>query len=152
MSMNSPLGASVDNLAKEVINAAIYVHRELGPGLLESVYATCLGSELERRQIRTRSEVAVPVRFNGLQLEAGFRADLIVEDLIVLELKSVEKILPVHQAQLITYLKLTNLDLGYLLNFNTALLKNGIVRLLHPRHLKSIPLPTFSDHFSASPQ
>lgn len=138
--MNSPLDPSIDRLADSVIKASIYVHRELGPGLLESVYSLCLANELERRKFRVQSEVAIPVRFNGLQLDTGFRADLIVEDLIVLELKSVEKIMPVHQAQLITYLKLSGLDLGYLMNFNTPLLKEGIVRILHPRLLKLIPI------------
>jgi GxxExxY protein len=111
-----------------VIGAAIEVHRALGPGLLESTYRTCLRHELEQRGLRVATEVAVPVTYKDVHLECGYRIDLLVEGAVVVELKSVEGLLPVHEAQLITYLRLSGLRVGLLINFNVPVLKDGIVR------------------------
>ena len=114
----------------DVIAAAIEVHRQLGPGLLESVYRACLGQELRLRGIDQRQEVPLPVTYKGLPLEVGHRVDMLVEDLVIVELKSVEELEPVHQLQLLTYLRLSGRWLGLLINFNTALLKHGLRRVL----------------------
>jgi len=114
----------------ELIGAAITVHRALGPGLLESVYARCLARELTDRGIAWRREVKVPLRYKGLDVGAAYRIDLIVAEKIVVEVKSVQRIEPIHHSQLLTYLKLTGLRVGFLLNFNTAVLRRGIVRLV----------------------
>jgi GxxExxY protein len=111
-----------------IIGAAIEVHKALGPGLLESTYRVCLRHELEQMGLRVASEVAVPVSYKGVELECGYRLDLLVEGEVVVELKSVEELLPVHQAQLITYLRLSGHRVGLLINFNVAVLKDGIVR------------------------
>ncbi len=113
------------------IQAAITVHRELGPGLLESVYHKALVYELIHHDLSVASQVDIPVNYKNAVFTIGFRADIIIDDKVILELKSVEKILDVHKKQLQTYLKLTQLKLGYLLNFNTPLLKNGIVRCVN---------------------
>ena len=133
------VAADAEGIAAQIVDAAILVHRELGPGLLESVYHTCLKYELESRNLSVRSEIEIPVRFKDVCLECGFRADLIVGDKILIELKAVETLLPIHKAQLITYLKLTRLDLGFLINFNVPLLKDGLHRFVHPNLLRSAP-------------
>jgi GxxExxY protein len=112
-----------------IVDAAVSVHTKLGPGLLESVYARILAHELGKRGLSVESEVPVPVVYDGLKFEEGFRADLIVENSIVVELKSVETLAPVHAKQLLTYLKLLNFRLGLLLNFGAPLLKDGIKRI-----------------------
>jgi GxxExxY protein len=122
----------IDALTETIIGAAIEVHRTLGPGLLESVYLACLLHGLALRGLHCRAEVAIPVEFKGVKLDCGYRLDLLVEDTIVVELKAVEKLLPVHQAQVITYLKLTGKPVGLLINFNVPLLKEGIKRLYNP--------------------
>ena len=104
------------------------VHRTLGPGLLESAYQACLCHELELRKLTFRQQVESPITYKGIQLDCGYRIDLIVSDKVVVELKSVQEILPVHEAQLLTYLHLTGLRIGLLINFNVAVLKNGIRR------------------------
>ncbi len=114
-----------------VIGAAIAVHRELGPGLLESAYEACLMYELQQRGLRVEQQVYQPVIYKGLKLDCGYRLDLVVEDQVIVELKAVSAILPIHEAQLLTYLKLRKLRLGLLINFNVPLLKNGIKRLLN---------------------
>lgn len=116
------------DLTERVIGAAIEVHRQLGPGLLESAYETCLCHELNLRDIQHERQVHLPVRYKAIQLDAGYRIDLLVEGILVIELKSVTELTEVHEAQLITYLKLSNKRVGLLINFNTALLKNGILR------------------------
>lgn len=117
-------------LTETIIGAAMTVHRELGPGLLESVYQTCLYIELESLQLKVRKEVELPVMYrNRVVSDNGFRIDLLVEDLIIIELKSVEKVQPVHAKQLLTYLRLANKPLGLLLNFNESMLKDGITRV-----------------------
>lgn len=123
--------ARVDQLSKEIIGAAIDVHRVLGPGLLESVYEACLGHELSLRGIAYARQVPLPVVYKGVQLDCGYRLDLLVGDLIVVEIKAVEKIAPIHDAQLLTYLRLKGLWLGLLINFNVPVLKQGIKRLVN---------------------
>jgi GxxExxY protein len=118
-----------NSLTDASIGAAIAVHRELGPGLLESVYEKCLALELSKSGLQVCSQKEIPLTYKGLALESGFRADLIVENRVLIELKSVDQLLPVHTAQVLTYLKLTNLRTALLINFNVQLLKNGIKRL-----------------------
>jgi GxxExxY protein len=113
----------------DIISAAIEVHRSLGPGLLESVYLECVCHELRLRNVVFDREIPVPLHYKGLQLDQNYRLDLIVAGSIIVELKSVEKLLPVHQAQLLTYLKLKRLPLGLLINFNVAVLRSGILRI-----------------------
>jgi len=119
---------NLNQIADKIIGAAIEVHRELGPGLLESVYEHCLMAELKKRGLHVQSQVKLPVIYKGEKLQKDFFIDILVENEIVIELKCVEKVLPVHQVQLVTYLKLADKRLGYLLNFNVPLLKNGIYR------------------------
>ena len=117
-----------EQLSESIIGSCIEVHRELGPGLLESAYRACLCHELKLRRLAFRSEVPLPVRYKGIELDCGYRIDLIVEDKILVELKAIERILPVHEAQLLTYLKLTGLPVGLLINFNTPVIRNAILR------------------------
>ena len=123
--------ARADALSGEIIGAAIEVHRQLGPGLLESTYRACLVEELRLRGIAHRQELALPIKYRGLRLEAGYRLDLLVEDLVILELKSVQRLEPIHQAQLLTYLRMSGRWLGLLFNFNTDRLKKGLRRLVN---------------------
>jgi GxxExxY protein len=111
-----------------IIGAAIEVHRELGPGLLESAYEECFCHELHLRGLNFLRQVELPVTYKGIKLDCGYRLDVLVEDAVVVELKSIEQILPIHQAQLLTYLRLAGKKVGLLINFNVAVLKNGIVR------------------------
>ena len=114
-----------------IVNAAIEVHRELGPRLLESVYEASLAHELERSGLYVKAQIPVSVAYKTVHFDIGFRMDLLVNDLVVIELKSVEYLLPVHRKQLQTYLRLSGKRLGYLLNFGSALMKEGIVRAVH---------------------
>lgn len=111
-----------------IVDSAIKVHKELGPGLLESVYEHCLAHELLKRGVAVKRQCAVPIQYDGETLDAGLRIDLLVNDEIVLEIKAVEKVIPVHEAQLLTYLKLACKPMGFLINFNVRLLKDGIRR------------------------
>lgn len=120
----------INDLTGQIIGSAIEVHKALGPGLLESVYKECLCHELGLRQICHKRQLALPVTYKGIRLDCGYRIDLLVEDLVILELKSVEQTEPIHDAQLLTYLKLTGLKLGLLINFNTPVLKQGIRRFI----------------------
>jgi GxxExxY protein len=115
-----------DKIAEQVVDSAFAVHRELGPGLLESAYEACLAHELKSREFSVEVQKVQPVAYRGLALEIGYRLNLLVNDLIVIELKSVESLTPVHKAQLITYLKLSNKNMGFLINFNVPLIKDGI--------------------------
>ncbi len=119
-----------DSLTESVIGFAIEVHRTLGPGLLESAYQECLCYELKANAIAFGRQVALPVIYKTVKLDCGYRMDLVVDDQLVVELKTVEKILPIHEAQLLTYLRLSGIRTGLLLNFNTAVLKNGIKRMV----------------------
>lgn len=122
---------NLNEITGKIVNAAFTVHSSLGPGLLEQVYKACLKLELEERALLVQQEVLMPVLYKGLKLDAGFRVDLIVESEIVIELKAVESIAPIHKAQLLTYLKLANKKLGLLINFNTPVIKDGIHRLIN---------------------
>ena len=115
-------------LTSIIIGAAIEVHRQLGPGLLESAYEACLLHELRKRGLKAFAQVAQPVTYDTVQLDVGYRLDILVEDSVILELKSVEKLIPLHEAQLLTYLKLSGKKIGLLMNFNVVLLKDGIRR------------------------
>lgn len=117
-----------NELAKTVVDAAFKVHKTLGPGLIESVYQSVLAHELRGRGLAVETEVSIPINYEGLQLETAFRADLIVESRLLIELKSIEQISPVHKKQVLTYLRLTKIKLGLLINFNVELIKNGIHR------------------------
>jgi len=119
-----------DPLTERVIGLAIEVHKTLGPGLLESVYEDCLCHELRTHGIEHQRQLALPVSYKGLRLDAGFKIDAVVERRLVLELKAADQILPVHEAQLLTYMKLGNYRTGLLLNFHVALLKDGIKRMV----------------------
>ncbi len=118
-----------DALSSSVIGAAIEVHKVLGPGLLESAYQSALEAEFEHQQISFESQVPVPVTYRDRRLDCGYRLDLIIDNQLIVEIKAVEAFLPVHQAQLLTYLKLTGIRTGLLLNFNSVLLRDGIKRL-----------------------
>ena len=115
----------------EIIGAAIEVHRELGPGLLESSYEICLARELELRGISFDFEKPLPLEYKGVRLDCGYRLDLLVAGAVIVEVKSVEKLAPIHDAQLLTYLKLTGVKVGLLINFNVVVLKAGLKRLVH---------------------
>ena len=125
-----PIPREIEDLASKTMDAAFRVHRTLGPGLLESVYEAGLCHELSKLEVRFEHQLALPVKYDGLLLAAGLRLDLWVNRQIVVEIKAAEKILPVHRAQLLTYMKLTESRLGFLLNFNVARLKDGITRMV----------------------
>lgn len=118
-----------NQIGKEIVDSVLKVHRHLGPGLLESVYESVLVYELNKRGLKTERQKNIPVKYDGQLLEVGFRADIIVEDKVLLELKSIESIHDVHKKQALTYLKLSGIKLGYLINFNVSLVKDGIVRI-----------------------
>lgn len=118
-------------MSNKIIGCAIEVHKLLGPGLLESAYESCLCYELSKNGIKFRRQVELPVSYKDSKIEVGYRIDVIVEECIILELKAVETILPIHKSQLKTYLKLSNKWLGLLLNFNVELMKNGIERIVY---------------------
>jgi GxxExxY protein len=135
-----------DSISNSIIGAGLDVHRELGPGLFESVYENCLAHELEQRGLGVERQKVLPVHYKGLCLSQGFRLDLLVEGAVVVEIKSIEKLDRLHEAQLLSYLKLSGCSVGLLMNFNVPLLKRGIRRLVrnwHPKHepsaLSSLP-------------
>ena len=117
-----------EELTEQVIGAAIEVHREVGPGLLESAYEECLCHELHLHKILFQRQLALPVKYKGLSLDCGYRIDLLVDDLVILELKGVEQVLPIHEVQLLTYLRMTGKRVGLILNFHVATMARGIVR------------------------
>jgi GxxExxY protein len=119
-----------DRVARQIVDSAFAVHTTLGPGLLESVYEQCLATELRIRDLSVERQVALPIVYRNTRIEAGLRMDMVVEGLVIVEAKAVETILPIHEAQLLTYLKLSGLQLGLLINFNVTLIKNGIRRLV----------------------
>jgi len=119
-----------NDLSKLIIGAAIEVHRQLGPGLLESAYEECLAYELSQRHIPFERQKPIPVLYKEVRLDCGFKLDLLVNDLVIVELKAVDKLAPIHEAQTLTYLKLTGCKLGLLLNFNVIRLRDGIKRLV----------------------
>lgn len=119
-----------DLIASAIVDSSLTVHKRLGPGLLESVYELCLFHELTKRSIPVGRQVGFPIHYDDLKIESGLRLDLLVDDLVIVEVKAVEKLVPVHQAQLLTYLKLTEKNLGLLINFNVPLIKDGIKRMI----------------------
>ncbi len=126
----APIPAEVERVGKAVLNAAFKVHTALGPGLLESVYETCTAYELAQTGLRALTQVALPVTYQGIRMDAGLRPDMLVEEKVIVEFKSVDTMHPIFDAQLITYLKLTGLRLGFLINFNVIHLKDGIKRVV----------------------
>src|SRR5713226_8877043 len=120
-----------NEVAKQIIDVAFKIHTTFGPGLLESVYETIMAYELQKRGLRVRRQQAIPVVYEDVRMDLGFRADLIVENKVVVEIKSVEAIAPVHKKQLLTYLRLTDKRHGLLINFNVELIKNGISRVVN---------------------
>ena len=123
-----------DEIGKQVVDVAVQIHQEVGPGLLETVYEVILAYELRRRGLRVERQVSIPVEYHGLKFDEGFRADLLVETKVIVELKCVEKLNNAHKKQLLTYLRLTDKRLGYLLNFGEALMKQGITRTVNRLH------------------
>lgn len=119
----------INQLTEKVIGCAISVHRVLGPGLLESAYEECLCYELSQAKLAFERQVSLPVIYKGIKLDCGYRMDIVVENLVIVEIKAVERILPVHEAQLLSYLKLYDKRLGLLLNFHVSMLKNGMKRI-----------------------
>ncbi len=128
--MHELIPDETERIASEVIEAAFRVHRALGPGLLESVYEICLCHELTMMGVATKKQLELPIRYNDIQVESGLRIDILASDCVIIELKAVEKLLPLFEAQLLTYLKLSNQRLGLLINFNVKLLKDGIKRMV----------------------
>ncbi|HBE73134.1 MAG TPA: GxxExxY protein [candidate division Zixibacteria bacterium] len=120
-----------NDIGRIIVDCAINLHKELGPGLLESVYEAIFAHELERRGLLVKRQVPIPIEYHGVKFNEGFRADMIVDEKVIVELKSVETLNDAHKKQVLTYLKLTGIKLGYLLNFGEALMKNGIVRIIN---------------------
>jgi GxxExxY protein len=120
-----------ETAARNSIQAAMHVHSALGPGLLESAYQACLGLELAKRKLRARQQVALPITYDGILLDVGYRLDLLVEERVVVEIKAVDKLLPLHSAQLLSYLKLGRYHIGLLINFHSLHLRDGIKRLVN---------------------
>jgi GxxExxY protein len=127
----------IEEIARIIVDPAIRVHRNLGPGLLESVYQQCLTHELRKAGLRVDCEAWLPVIYDGIKIDSGYRIDMIVENCILVENKTVDRILPVHESQLLTYLKLQDYRLGFLLNWNVVLMKHGIQRMVN--HLPEYP-------------
>ena len=121
----------LNQLSKVILDACVTVHKEMGPGLLESVYELCLMKEFELRGIKAKNQEAIPLIYKGYELSKEFKIDILVEDEIILELKSSENMLPVYEAQIISYLKLADKRLGFLINFNVPLMKDGFKRFVH---------------------
>ncbi len=121
----------LNSLTDRIIGAAIEVHKALGPGLLESTYRICTAHELSRNNLHVDQEVPLPVVYKGVKLDAGYRLDMVVNELVIVEFKSVDALSPVHEAQLLSYLKLSGLKVGLLINFNVKVLKNGLRRIVN---------------------
>ena len=120
-----------NEISKIIVDKCLKIHKALGPGLLESVYEEVLYHELTKNSLKCERQVGIPIIYEDIKMDLGFRADMIVEDTVIIELKSVEKVMPVHKKQLLTYLKIANLKLGLLINFNVDLIKNGITRIVN---------------------
>ena len=125
-----PLSNREEKIASAIVASAFSVHSALGPGLLENIYEVCFCHELVKREIPHRRQVVVPILYDSIEFDEGLRLDVFVDNLVICELKAVEMILPVHQAQLLSYLKLTHKRLGFLINFNVPVIKNGIQRMI----------------------
>jgi GxxExxY protein len=124
------LAVGLDDLARAVVDAGLKVHKALGPGLLESAYEHCLAHELRNRSLGVKRQVALPIVYEGLRLDAGYRLDLLVEDSIVVEIKAIDALTRVHDAQILTYLRLSGFRIGLLMNFNVELFKQGVKRFI----------------------
>jgi GxxExxY protein len=124
----------IEEIARVIVNSAFKVHKELGPGLLEKIYEACLAYEIEKAGLIVKRQVDIPIIYDGIQLNEKLRLDLIVENLVIIETKAVEIINPVWQAQIISHLRLTNNELGFLINFNVPLIKNGIKRFINTKN------------------
>lgn len=124
-------GKRLDAVTRAIIGAAIEVHKQLGPGLLESAYQTCLAFELRERGLQVREQVALPVVYKDVRLDCGYRLDLMVEGSVIVEIKAVEHLLPIHEAQLLSHLRLAKKEVGLLMNFHSAVLKDGVKRLVN---------------------
>lgn len=120
-----------NQLGRIIVDSAIQVHKALGPGLLESAYEACLSYELRSRHIAIETQVGLPVTYGDVRLDIGYRIDILVEEKVIIEMKAVDKIIPIHEAQLLSYLKLSKCKLGFLLNFNVAKMKDGIHRMVN---------------------
>ena len=130
--MISPKNAMNENeLSKVVVDSCFKIHKILGPGLFESVYEEVLFYELEKRNLKCKRQVKIPVVYQNIKMDAGFKADILVEDKVIIEIKSVDNIIPLHKKQVLTYLKLSGIKLGLLVNFNVELIKNGITRIVN---------------------
>jgi GxxExxY protein len=138
-----------NEVTDKIIGAAIEVHRQLGPGLLESAYEECLCHELTRMGVRFRRQVHLPINYKGLKLDCGYRMDLVAEDAVVVEIKAIETLLPIHTAQLLTYLKSSGKQVGLLINFNETALKNGLKRIVN-RYTGPPPVPLNSPRLRVS--
>jgi GxxExxY protein len=136
----------INDVTEQIIGSAIDVHRALGPGLLESAYEACLAFELVSRGLKIEQQRALPVIYRDVKLDCGYRLDLVVEGVVVVELKAIEQILPVHKAQLLSYLKLSGFKTGLLINFHVKMLKDGVVRLVNnfPDSLRALRSPRLS--------
>lgn len=121
----------IEQIAAVIVDSVVKVHRALGPGLMESAYQACLAYELHDRGVEVRCEVPLPIQYGALQIEAGYRIDMLVADCIIIENKAVQATVPVHEAQLLTYLKLSGCRLGFLINWNVPLIKDGIKRIVN---------------------
>ncbi|RRR69923.1 MAG: GxxExxY protein [Candidatus Viridilinea halotolerans] len=121
----------LNQISGQIVDAAIKVHTALGPGLLESAYEVCLAHELRKRGLKVHTQVLLPVVYDGVEIDAGYRLDLLVEDAVIVELKAVTKVLPIHEAQLLSYLKLSGCKVGLLINFHVLHLKDGIKRMVN---------------------
>lgn len=127
--MPEPIPEELNRITGQIVDAAYHVHRALGPGLLESVYDVCLDNELRKRSMHVVRQVVLPIAYDGITLDAGLRLDLLVENAVVVEIKAVERLMPVHKAQVLTYLKLSGYRLGLLINFNEVIITDGIKRV-----------------------
>jgi len=121
---------NIEETAREIVDSAVKVHQALGPGLLESAYQNCLTYELRKRNIKVQCEQVLPITYDGQKIDAGYRIDMLVADAIIIENKTAEEILPIHEAQLLTYMKLRGCRIGFLLNWNVKLMKHGIKRMI----------------------
>jgi GxxExxY protein len=122
----------VEAIAKEIVDSAIKVHRTLGPGLFESTYQHCLAYEIRKRGLRVDCEVVLPILYDGVRIESGYRLDMLVEDAVVIENKTVDEFAPIHATQLLTYLRMGGFHVGFLINWKVDLIKNGIKRIVNP--------------------
>jgi GxxExxY protein len=128
--MHAPIPVRAENAARASVDAALQVHRALGPGLLESAYEHCLAFEIARRGLAVQRQLALPIVYEGERLDAGYRLDLVIEGTVIIEVKSIDALAPIHEAQILTYLKLSGLRVGLLMNFNVALFRQGLKRFV----------------------